>query len=198
VHGKGSLLSKMPGDDWQKFANLRLLFGYMYAQPGKKLLFMGGEIGQWREWNHDSSVDWHLLDHPQHQGLNRWVRDLNTIYRGERALHEFDCDPAGFEWVDANDSESSVVSFLRKGRSPDDDLLFVCNFTPLTRYNYKVGVSRGGLWQEVLNSDAPLYGGSGQGNFGGVATAPVPCHGRPYLLTVTAPPLGVVAFKRQP
>jgi 1,4-alpha-glucan branching enzyme len=197
VHGKGALLNKMPGDEWQKFANLRLLFGYMFAQAGKKLLFMGGDIGQWREWNHDSSVDWHLLEHPPHQGLQRWVRDLNTTYRGQRALHEFDCDPAGFEWIDANDSEQSVISFLRKGRRLEDDLVVVCNFTPIPRHNYKVGVPQRGLWEEVLNSDAPLYGGSGQGNLGGAETAPVPSHGRPYLLNVTVPPLGMVVFRRK-
>ncbi len=196
VHGKGSLLAKMAGDEWQKFANLRLLFGYMYAQPGKKLLFMGGEFGQWREWDHDASLDWHLLDYPSHKGLQRWVRDLNTAYRGLRALHELDCDSGGFEWVDANDAENSVVSFLRKSREPGDEVLVVCNFTPVPRHNYRVGVPRGGHWAEVLNSDAPLYGGSGQGNFGGVDAAPVPCHGRPYTLTVTVPPLGMVAFRR--
>jgi 1,4-alpha-glucan branching enzyme len=197
VHGKGSLITKMPGDDWQKLANLRLLYGYMFAQPGKKLLFMGGEVGQWSEWNHDSSVEWHLLDNPLHKGLQRWVRDLNTMYRGERGLHEFDCDPAGFEWIDANDADASVVSFLRKGHRREDDVLVVCNFTPLVRWNYRVGVPLGGTWEEILNSDAPLYGGSGQGNFGGVKAAPVPCHGRPYCLTVSVPPLGMVAFKRK-
>jgi 1,4-alpha-glucan branching enzyme len=197
VHGKRSLLSKMPGDDWQKFANLRLLYGYMYTQPGKKLLFMGGEFGQWNEWNHDTSLDWHLLDHSPHQGLQRWVRDLNTAYRGEPALHQLDCDSAGFEWVDANDSEASVLSFLRKSKDPAEQLLVVANFTPVPRHNYRVGVPEGGRWDEILNSDAPLYGGSGQGNFGGVDAAPVPCHGRPYLLTVTVPPLGMVVFKRK-
>jgi len=197
VHGKGSLLAKMPGDDWQKRANLRLLFGYMYTQPGKKLLFMGGEFGQWREWNHDASLDWHLLDEPGHRGLLRWVRDLNTTYRGEPGLHAHDCDPAGFEWIDANDSEASVLSFLRKGRAPADDVIVVFNFTPIPRHNYQLGAPRGGRWDEILNSDAPLYGGSGQGNFGCVTAAPVPCHGRPYLLTVTVPPLGMVAFKQQ-
>jgi 1,4-alpha-glucan branching enzyme len=194
VHGKGSLLGKMAGDEWQKFANLRLLFGYQFAQPGKKLLFMGGEFGQWREWNHDASLDWHLLDYPNHKGLQRWVRDLNTFYRGERAMHELDCEPGGFEWVNADDAENSVVSFLRRGRAGAADVLVVCNFTPVPRHNYRVGVPRGGRWDEVLNSDAPLYGGSGQGNFGGVTAAPVPVHGRPYTLTVTAPPLGMVAF----
>jgi 1,4-alpha-glucan branching enzyme len=197
VHGKGSLLGKMPGDDWQKFANLRLLYGYMYAQAGKKLLFMGGEFGQWNEWNHDTSLDWHLAEYPLHKGLQRWVRDLNTTYRAEPALHQFDCDPAGFEWVDINDSEQSVISLLRKGRSPDDTVLVVCNFTPVPRHNYRVGVPQGGRWEEILNSDAPLYGGSGQGNLGGLNTAPVSCHGRPYLLNLTVPPLGMVAFKRK-
>jgi 1,4-alpha-glucan branching enzyme len=197
VHGKGSLLSKMPGDDWQKFANLRLLFGYQWTQPGKKLLFMGGEFGQWSEWNHDTSLEWHLLEYPPHRGLQRWVRDLNTAYRGEPALHEWDCDAAGFEWIDANDSEQSVLSYLRKGKSPGEELVVLCNFTPVPRYNYRVGVSRGGRWEEVLNSDAPLYGGSGQGNLGGVTAAPVPWHGRDYTLHVTLPPLGMVVFKRR-
>jgi 1,4-alpha-glucan branching enzyme len=197
VHGKSSLLGKMPGDEWQKVANLRLLFGYMFAQPGKKLLFMGGEFGQWREWSHDTSLDWHLLQYPPHAGLKRWVRDLNTFYRGEPAIHVFDCDLAGFEWVDANDAENSVLSLLRKSRLPQDTLVVVCNFTPVPRHNYQVGVPRGGRWEEVLNSDAPMYGGSGQGNFGGVTAAPVGRHGRPYLLTITVPPLGMVVFKSE-
>jgi 1,4-alpha-glucan branching enzyme len=197
VHGKRSLLSKMPGDEWQKFANLRLLFGYMYAQPGKKLLFMGGEFGQWNEWNFDASLDWHLLQNPLHRGLQRWVRDLNTFYRGEPAMHVLDCDPAGFEWIDCCDAETSILSLLRKSRSPNDTLAIVCNFTPVPRHNYQIGVPQGGFWQEVLNSDAPLYGGSGQGNFGGTAAVPVPCHGRDYMLTITVPPLGLVAFKRK-
>jgi len=195
VHGKGSLIGRMPGDEWQRFANLRLLFGWMYAQPGKKLLFMGGEFGQWHEWNHDTSLDWHLLGQPLHQGVQRWVRDLNTTYRAEPALHQYDCDPRGFEWIDANDSEQSILSLLRKGSRPGDEVAIVCNFTPLPRHNYRVGVPRGGHWDEILNSDAPLYGGSGQGNFGGLRAAPVSCHGRPYLLNVTVPPLGLVAFK---
>ena len=197
VYGKGSLLTKMPGDEWQKFANLRLLYAYMYTQPGKKLLFMGGEFGQRAEWNHDSSLDWHLLDNPRNAGLHRWVRDLNTCYRGEPGLHQLDCDPAGFEWIDANDALSSVLSYLRKGQTPDDDVVVVLNFTPLPRHNYKVGVPRGGHWQEILNSDATLYGGSGQGNLGGAAAVPVSCHGRPYLLNITVPPLGMVAFRRK-
>jgi 1,4-alpha-glucan branching enzyme len=197
VHGKGALLSKMPGDFWQKFANLRALFGYMYAQPGKKLLFMGGEFGQWDEWDHDTSLDWHLLQYPEHQGLQRWVRDLNTFYRGEPAMHLLDCDQAGFEWVDCNDSDASTISLLRKTRAPEDTLLFVCNFTPVPRTDYRVGVPAGGHWDELLNSDAAIYGGSGLGNFGGVDAAPVPWHGRDHLLTITVPPLGMVVFKRR-
>jgi 1,4-alpha-glucan branching enzyme len=195
VHGKRALLSKMAGDDWQKFANLRLLYGYMYAQPGKKLLFMGGEFGQWSEWNHDASLDWHLLQYEPHRGLQRWVRDLNTTYRGQAAFHQLDCDLNGFEWIDANDSEASVISLLRKARDPADCLLMVCNFTPVPRHNYRVGVPLDGWWDEILNSDAPLYGGSGQGNLGGVEAAPLGCHGRPYMLTIAVPPLGMVVFK---
>ncbi|MHB1422672.1 MAG: 1,4-alpha-glucan branching protein GlgB [Gemmataceae bacterium] len=197
VHGKQSLLAKMSGDDWQRFANLRLLFGYMYSQPGKKLLFMGCEFGQGNEWNFNTSLDWHLLESPLHRGLQRWVRDLNTFYRGEPAMHVFDCDPSGFEWIDCCDAEASVLSLMRKGRSPNDSLAFVFNFTPIPRHNYQIGVPHGGFWQEVLNSDAPLYGGSGQGNLGGGEAVPVPCHGRDYMLTITVPPLGLVAFKRR-
>jgi 1,4-alpha-glucan branching enzyme len=197
VHGKGSLMGKMPGDDWQKFANMRLLFGYLYTHPGKKLFFMGGEVGQRREWNHDASVEWHLLDFGPHEGLRRWVQHLNILYRRERALHELDFDPAGFEWMDFADYESSIISFLRKGRSTGDAVLVICNFTPVLRYNYRVGVPAGGFWRELLNSDATEYGGSGQGNLGGAEAAPVPSHGRDYSLSVTLPPLGMVVFKRQ-
>jgi len=197
VHGKGSLIGKMPGDTWQKFANLRALYGYMYGQPGKKLLFMGGEFGQWREWNHDESLDWHLLSDPAHAGLSRWVEEMNALYRDEPALHELDFDPAGFEWVDCNDGEQSVLSFLRKGRSTDYILLVVCNFTPVPRHNYRVGVPRGGYWREVLNSDAKQYGGSGQGNIGGVKPAPISAHGRLHSLTIVVPPLAVVFFKSE-
>jgi 1,4-alpha-glucan branching enzyme len=196
VYGKGSLLRKMPGDDWQKFANLRLLYGYMFGHPGKKLLFMGNDFGQWNEWNHDTSLDWNLLQQdPRHQQLQRWVRDLNTLLRGEPALYEQDADPAGFEWIDCNDVARSVVSFLRKGRRPGDVILFACNFTPVPRHNYRVGAPSGGFWKEILNSDAPLYGGSGQGNMGGSEASPLPVHGRPWSLSLTVPPLGVVAFK---
>lgn len=195
VHGKGSLLNKMPGDYWQKFANLRSLFGYMYAQAAKKLLFMGGEIGQWREWNHDSSLDWDLLQYPIHQGLQRWVADLNRTYCNERALHELDCDPAGFEWIDCNDSENSTISLIRKAKDCSETVLVACNFTPLPRFNYRLGVPAGGFWKELLNSDAQEYGGSGLGNLGGVEAEENPYHGRPYSLSITLPPLAVVFFR---
>jgi len=194
VHGKGSLLGKMPGDDWQKFANLRLLLGDMYAQPGKKLLFMGCEIGQGREWSHDRSLDWHLLEKPEHAGLLKWVEDLNRAYRREPALHEMDCAPGGFEWIDANDAEQSVLTFVRRGQS--GPLVAVAmNFTPVARHNYMVGVPRSGRWEEILNSDAPVYGGSGVGNLGGLDAVPVPRHGRSHSLCVTLPPLAVVFFR---
>jgi 1,4-alpha-glucan branching enzyme len=195
VYGKGSMLRKMPGDDWQKFANLRLLYGYMFGHPGKKLLFMSNEFGQWSEWNHDASLEWHLLQEPFHAGLKRWVRDLNTLYRGQPLLHEMDFNPAGFEWVDCTDSQRSIISFLRRGRNPNDQLLFVCNFTPVVRENYRVGVPLDCYWKEILNSDAPLYGGSGQGNFGGLPAAPLPIQGRPFSLNMTLPPLGIVVFQ---
>ncbi|HSN86868.1 MAG TPA: 1,4-alpha-glucan branching protein GlgB, partial [Thermoanaerobaculia bacterium] len=195
VHGKGSLVNKMPGDAWQKLANLRLLYGYMYAQPGKKLLFMGAELAQGREWNHESSLDWHLLDEPAHAGIYNWLGDLNRLYRDEPALHECDSSPEGFEWVDANDALNSVLSFLRKGKTPGETVLVVLNFTPIPRENYRVGVPRRGFWAEVLNSDAAEYQGSGKGNMGGVETVPIPLHGRPYSLTLDLPPLGVVFLK---
>lgn len=195
VYGKGSMIRKMPDDDWQKFANLRLLYGFMFGHPGKKLLFMGSEFGQWSEWNHDASLEWHLLEHPPHRGMQRWVRDLNTLYRRAPSLHELDFNSTGFEWVDCNDYQRSVLSFLRHGKTPGDQLLFVCNFTPVVRQNYRVGIPQGGRWAEILNSDAPLYGGSGQGNFGGLKTVPLPLHGRPFSLNMTLPPLGVVVFR---
>jgi len=195
VYGKGSLLGMMPGDDWQKFANLRLLFGYMYAQAAKKLIFMGGEIGQRSEWAHDRSVEWHLLEQPAHRGVQRWVADLNRLYRDEPSLHERDLDPEGFEWIDCADVESSVVSLLRKGKSAGSMMLVVCNFTPVPRPNYRIGAPRGGFWKEVLNSDATLYGGSGWGNFGGVEAVPIPLHGRSHSITLTLPPLSIMFFK---
>jgi 1,4-alpha-glucan branching enzyme len=195
VHGKRSLLSKMPGDEWQRFANLRLLLGYMYTQPGKKLLFMGAELGQEGEWSHQSSLEWHRLGEAKPQGLQRWLRDLNTLYRGEPALHRFDCDPRGFEWIDCNDDEQSTLTYLRRGEAEADTVLVACNFTPVPRHGFRVGVPAPGRWAEILNSDAPLYGGSGQGNLGGVRTDPVTCHGRPQSLVLTLPPLAVTAFK---
>jgi 1,4-alpha-glucan branching enzyme len=194
VYGKGSLLGKMSGDDWQKFANLRALYGYMYAQPAKKLLFMGGEFGQWREWSHDGSLDWDLVDYPLHSGVQQWIRDLNRLYRGEPALHELDCEPAGFEWIDCGDAESSVVSLIRKGKSTANLVLAVCNFTPVPRQEYRIGAPRGGFWHEALNSDAWEYGGSGMGNAGGVEVSPQPHHGRPFSLLLTLPPLSAVFF----
>jgi 1,4-alpha-glucan branching enzyme len=185
----------MPGDRWQKFANLRLLLGTMFAQPGKKMLFMGDEIGQWSEWNHDAQLDWALLENPDHAGLRRWVRDLNTLYRGEPTLHELDTRPEGFRWVDADDSAQSVLSLIRKGHSSDEELLIVGNFTPIPRQNYRVGVSKVGRWTEILNSDAPMYGGSGQGNIGGASTSPVQAHGHPQSLNLTLPPLGLIALR---
>jgi 1,4-alpha-glucan branching enzyme len=197
VHGKGSLLGKMPGDYWQKFANLRALYGYLYGHPGKKLLFMGGELGQWNEWNHDQSLDWHLLQYPMHQGLQWWARDLNHFYKSEPALYELDFALEGFEWIDFHDWESSIISFIRKGKHTGNVILVVCNLTPIPRHNYRVGVPRGGYWREVLNSDARTYGGSGQGNMGGVEATPIPSHGRYYSLSLTLPPLGVLFFKSE-
>jgi len=195
VFGKGSLLRKMPGDDWQKLANLRLLFGYMYGHPGKKLFFMGGEFGQWEEWYHERSLDWHLLEYPHHQEVQRWVKDLNRLYRTEPALHGLDFPKEGFEWVDFRDWEGIIISFLRKGKGTDDIILVVCNFTPIPRKNYRVGVPRSGFWKEVLNSDSMIYGGSGQGNFGGVEAAPVPSYRWESSLSLILPPLGVLFFK---
>jgi 1,4-alpha-glucan branching enzyme len=196
VHGKGSLLRKMPGDDWKKFANLRLLFGYMYAQPAKKLIFMGGEFGVWSEWYHETALEWHLLDYPLHAGLQRWVAELNRLYANEPALHELDFDPAGFQWIDCNDAQQSMLSLMRKGRSQENTLIIACNFTPVPRYNYRVGTPEGGFWREVMNSDAREYGGSGQGNMGGVEAVPIPFHGQTFSLNLTLPPLGIVFLKR--
>ena len=196
VYGKGSLAGKMPGGGPQKMANLRLLFGYLYAHPGKKLLFMGDELGQWAEWSHERSIEWHLLQFQPHYGVWKWVRDLNRLYRSEPALYEVDFENAGFEWVDFGDQESSVISFLRKGRSPGDVVLVVCNFTPVPRLNYCVGVPEAGFWRELLNSDARDYGGEGYGNLGGVEALAVPCHHRSHSLLLTLPPLGIVVFKK--
>ncbi len=199
VHGKGSLLGKMPGPDWEKFANLRLLYGYLTAQPGKKLLFMGEELAPWREWSHETSLDWNLLTGGEgltpHEGMRRLVADLNGLYRGEPALHEIDLAPEGFEWLEASDAEASVLAFLRKGRSTGDLVACVFNFTPVVRHNYRLGVPRGGVWQELLNTDAECYWGSGQGNLGGVEASPVGAHGRSHSLNLTLPPLAAVFLK---
>ncbi|HEV7767231.1 MAG TPA: 1,4-alpha-glucan branching protein GlgB [Thermoanaerobaculia bacterium] len=196
VHGKGSLWGKMPGDDWRRAANLRLLFAHMYANPGKKLMFMGGEFGQIREWNHDASLDWDLTEDPLHQGVHRWMEDLNKLYRDVPAMHELDMSPEGFEWIDCCDTESSVVSLIRRSKSrPDELIAVVMNFTPKPLHNYQIGVPRGGHWEEVLNSDAEVYAGSSQGNLGGVDAAPIPLHGRKWSVTITLPPLGAVFLK---
>ncbi|MDP2689674.1 MAG: 1,4-alpha-glucan branching protein GlgB [Deltaproteobacteria bacterium] len=196
VHGKGSLLGKMPGNEWQRFANLRLLFGYMFGHPGKKLLFMGGEFGQVKEWAHDESLEWHVLQYPFHGGVQRWVRDLNRLYREEPALHEMDFEPEGYEWIDFHDWGESVVSFIRKGRATKDIMLVVLNLTPVYREGYRVGVPEGGYWKEMLNSDAVDYAGSGKGNSGGVDAEGMPAHGRDCSLKLTLPPLSAVFFKK--
>ena len=194
VYGKKSLVSKMPGDAWQQFANLRLLLGYMWTHPGKKLLFMGGEFGQFREWHHERELDWGLTERAEHAGLQRWVSDLNRVYREKAALHQLDFDGRGFQWIDNHDSDNSVLTFLRiaeDGRA----LLVACNFTPMVRNTYRVGVPAAGAWREVLNSDAPFYGGSGVGNLGRVAAEAVAWHGREHSVLLTLPPLGVVVFE---
>ncbi|MEK7710247.1 MAG: 1,4-alpha-glucan branching protein GlgB, partial [candidate division NC10 bacterium] len=196
VHGKGSLHGRMPGDDWQKFANLRAFYAFMYGHPGKKLLFMGGEFGQTREWDHDQSLDWHLLEiGPYHGGLQRLVKDLNRLYRSEAALHQVDFDPAGFQWIDCNDWEQSVVSFVRRARDGEDFVLFVSNFTPVPRHGYRLGVPREGFYRECLNTDAGLYGGSNVGNPPGAWAEPTAWQGQPYSLTLTLPPLATIVLK---
>jgi 1,4-alpha-glucan branching enzyme len=195
VHGKGSLFNKMPGDEWNKFANLRLMFGYMYAQPGKKHLFMGMEFGQAKEWNHEESLEWHLLELHFNKGMRQWVKDLNSVYRREKALHECEFNPRCFEWIDCSDSLQSVLSLIRKGESDEEMILVVLNFTPVPRLGYRVGVPKEGRWIEILNSDALEYGGSGAGNLGAVKADPIPFHGRPSSLVLTLPPLGALFFK---
>jgi 1,4-alpha-glucan branching enzyme len=195
VHGKGSLLGRMAGDRWQKFASLRLLYAYMYSQPGKKLLFMGSEFGQEREWNHDASLDWHLLDDPAHRQLQLLVGELNRLYRDEPALHELDCDPAGFHWLDPDDAERSVLTYERIARD-GERIVVGLNFTPVPRFNYRVGVTAPGVWRELLNTDAVAFGGSGQGNFGAAEAVPVRAQHRELSLNLTLPPLGCVLFRR--
>jgi 1,4-alpha-glucan branching enzyme len=195
VHGKGSLIGKMPGDLWQKFANMRLLYAYMYAQPAKKLLFMGGEFGQWAEWSHEESLEWHLLKYDSHRQLQRFVGDLNRTYRSEKALHELDCDPAGFEWIDGSDSQQSMLSFMRKSTGGSEIVVAVFNFTPMPRQNYRVGVPRGGYWIEILNSDSKQYGGADFGNLGGIQAESTASHGRPNSVNLTVPPMGALFLK---
>ena len=197
VHMKGSLVHKMPGDDWQKFANLRLLLAYQAAVPGKKLLFMGGEIGQWAEWDHDSSVQWHLLGQPAHAGIRRWSARLNHLHASEPALHELDFEPAGFEWVDFRDSPQSILAFLRRA-SNGEAVLAAFNFTPVPRHGYRLGVPRGGLWTEIANGDGGDYGGSGLSNGEGAIAEAVPSHGRPFSVLVTLPPLAAIFLKSPP
>jgi 1,4-alpha-glucan branching enzyme len=197
VHGKGSLIGRMPGDTWQQFANLRLLYGWMWGHPGKKLLFMGGEFGQRREWQHEESLEWHVLQYPDHAGVMQWVADLNRLYAGEPALHEVDFEGSGFEWIDTGDTQASVLSFLRKSRDGTRTVLVACNFTPVPRGNYNLGVPHPGYWRELLNSDAASYGGSGIGNHGGVHARPVPAHGRPYSLNLTLPPLAALILRHE-
>jgi 1,4-alpha-glucan branching enzyme len=195
VHGKGSLIGKMPGDRWQKLANLRLLYAYMWSQPGKKLLFMGGELAQDKEWNHDASLDWKLLDDPAHRQISLLIGELNRLYRSEAALHQLDCEPRGFHWIVADDAERSVLVYERVALN-DERVLCALNFTPVPRQNYRVGVTRDGLWSEILNTDAREVGGSGYGNMGGVEAAPVRSHNRELSLNLTLPPLGAVFLRR--
>jgi 1,4-alpha-glucan branching enzyme len=195
VHGKHSLLGKMPGDDWQRFANLRLLLAWLFTHPGKKLLFMGAELATPREWQHDGELDWSLEHSASHAGVRRWVKDLNALYRSEPALWQQDFSPQGFEWIDCSDTDNSVISFVRRDASGRRLLLAALNFTPVPRHSYQIGAPRGGFWQEVLNSDAPHYGGSGHGNLGGVHSAPTRTHGRYHTMSLTLPPLGATLLR---
>ena len=201
VHIKGSMVNKMPGDLWQRFANLRAFYGYMWGHPGKKLLFMGAEFGQWREWNFGESLDWHLLEapsDPRHAQLQHYLRDLNSIYQSEAALSELDCDPGGFTWIDPHDSDNSVISFMRNSKKPDDTLIFICNFTPVPRHGYRVGVPKEGEYYEILNSDADRYGGSGLENLQSMPTGPIFWQNCAQSILLTLPPLSTVILKRRP
>jgi 1,4-alpha-glucan branching enzyme len=195
VHLKKAMLDKMPGDTWQKFANLRLLYGFMMGYPGKKLIFQGGEFGQWKEWNHDFSLDWHLLNEGLHKPLQHWLGDLSKMYKAEPAMSQWDYKEGGFKWIDCGDVDQSVVSFIRQGENPHEAVVFVCNFTPVPRHDYRIGVPWGGRWEERLNSDAGEYGGSGKGNYGGVEADAVPMHGYERSLLMTLPPLSVMVLK---
>jgi 1,4-alpha-glucan branching enzyme len=198
VYGKGSLIRKMPGDDWQKFANLRAYFGFMWSHPGKKLVFMGGEFAQWREWNHDIGLDWFLLDNPMNRGVQSLLADLNAAYRTYPALHVRDTETSGFRWVVLDDAEQSVYAYLRFGADTDPAVLAVCNFTPVPRYGYRLGVPYAGVWREIVNTDAANYGGSNMGNGGSVHAEHVPSHDLPASLVLTLPPLSTVIFVGSP
>jgi 1,4-alpha-glucan branching enzyme len=197
VHGKRAMLDKIPGDAWQKYATLRTVYGFMYGHPGKKLLFMGSEFGQWREWTHDESLDWHLHDDPAHAALVRYVQALNWHLRSEPALHEVDFDPAGFRWIDCQDNENSVFSFVRYARNPDDFVVMLLNFTPVPRPDYRIGVPAPGYYAELLNSDSAIYGGSNIGNAGGISSDPVAAHGFQQSIRLMLPPLACLLLKRQ-
>jgi 1,4-alpha-glucan branching enzyme len=196
VHGKGPLIGRMPGDEWQRFANLRLLYGWMFTHPGTKLLFMGGEIGQTSEWKHDNSLEWHLLDHAPHKGIKAMVTGINKLYTSEPAMYELGFSSDGFEWIELNDSQNSVLSYMRKGTKEKDTLIIVANFTPVVRENYRVGVSKSGTWTEIFNSDASEYGGSGLLNKKALKTSKTPYHGRDHSLVVNIPPLGISVLKK--
>jgi 1,4-alpha-glucan branching enzyme len=196
VHGKGALLSQMPGDYWQQFANLRMLYAYQYTMPGKKLLFMGCEFGMWTEWHHDGELDWALFGHKHHDGLRRFVGDLNHFYRTHRALYEADFEPGGFRWIQADDWQQSCYAYTRLSSDGEENLVVALNFTPVPRHDYRLGVEEPGFYKEALNSDAAIYGGGNVGNQGGVYSDDIPCHGRTHSISVTIPPLGAVVFKR--
>jgi 1,4-alpha-glucan branching enzyme len=195
VHGKGSLIGRMPGDDWQRFANLRLMYGYMFTHPGTKLLFMGGEIAQTAEWHHDKSLDWHLLDYTFHRGILNTIRDLNALYKAEPSLYQYSFDDRGFEWVDYSDRENSVIIYIRKSDKKEDNLIVICNFTPAVREHYRIGVPVRGTWKEIFNSDNQKYGGSGVLTPGLIPTSPVKYHGKDYSFTIQLPPLAITVLK---
>jgi 1,4-alpha-glucan branching enzyme len=195
VHGKGTILGRMPGDDWQKFANVRAYYAFMWGHPGKKLLFMGQEFGQGEEWNADRSLDWHLLNTGWHKGLQTLIKDMNRLYTQEPALHQLDCEAAGFEWLESNDAEGSVLAWLRKGKGGSAPVLVICNFTPTPHEGYRLGLPAAGRWREILNTDAGVYGGSGMGNLGMIEAEEVASHGRPYSALITVPPLATVWFR---
>jgi 1,4-alpha-glucan branching enzyme len=197
VHGKGSMLDQMPGDLWQRFANLRLLYSYQWTHPGKKLLFMGGEFGQWNEWNHDHELQWDLLQWDTHQGVQKMMADLNGLYRREKAFHQVDFEHTGFEWIDCHNYADSILAYIRRGADPNDYVAVACNFTPVVRQNYRLGVPEGGWYQEVFNSDSAFYGGSNVGNYPGVNAQACESHGRPFCVELTLPPLAVIVLKPQ-